>query len=135
MNSQTMSEDQKTKEIQTERMSYTVSFNRNDPRSVRDATQKWLERLVALTLTCGIPYNMNVDYQDFAPPQPKGVKRLVKELQPPEITIARPKGMNRKHNALIRWSANFDKEGLDRVRNRPAKVGSSKGSRKSGSIK
>ena len=96
--------------------SYTLSYNRDDPADVQKTMQKLMERLVGMTILCGIPFRMSVDYQSYKETKKSMVKTLKEITQGEEAKIAKPKGMKAKHNALIRWTAYFSKEKLDQVK-------------------
>ena len=110
-------------------ISYTLAYNREDARETRETIQRLMERLVALTLSCGIPYQLAVDVQHWDLQKPKGITKLLKE---PDPEMKRPSGMKRKHNTLIRWTASFDKSKLDKLTNRPRRAGKSPSRKKSG---
>lgn len=96
--------------------SHTLSYNQDDPKEVRETMQKLLESIVRMTILCGIPFRMSVDYQSYKDIKKSMVKTLKEITQGEETKIAKPKGMKAKHNALIRWSAYFSKEKLDQVK-------------------
>ena len=83
--------------------SYTLSYNRDDPADVQKTMQKLMERLVGMTLACGVPYRLSIDYQDYTK---KG--------------LPKPKSMKLKHNSLMRWSAYFRQEKITELKDTAA---------------